>query len=347
MSKALLDQVKSDLQKALEVELFTLPPYLTALYSMRDGGNADSKDVIQSVSMEEMLHIILVSNILNALGGKPCFDTSKNDVKKRFYPAKIPHINIKQGPMVNLKVSLSAFSKKTIEQFAAIEAPDFEIDSHASNDNPGTIGAFYQNVAHALIRLCPDGKSEKKIFSGDPRRQIHPDQYYYGAGGKAIVVSNLATALEAIEEISEQGEGRKKLSILSGNEAKFGQPKETAHYYRFRQIIAERKYRKADNILGDPQGDILLVDWLDVYPAQDNPTEKNVPAGIRKDFDQCYSDLLKHLETGLGGHPESLDLAIADMHALRHHVQALMRIPVPGKPGRTYGPPFWFVERKP
>ena len=66
-----LDSLRSHLQTALEVELSTVPPYLCALYSIKPGANPESSRLIRSVVMEEMLHMTLVANLLNAVGGKP------------------------------------------------------------------------------------------------------------------------------------------------------------------------------------------------------------------------------------------------------------------------------------
>src|ERR1051326_8938526 len=69
---------KSDLhlhlQHALELELWTVPLYLTALYSIKGLRNLkphdypDAAKLLYSVAAQEMLHIELVCNISNALG---------------------------------------------------------------------------------------------------------------------------------------------------------------------------------------------------------------------------------------------------------------------------------------
>ena len=332
----LLQQVKADLQKALEVELFTLPPYLTALYSIHENTNLEGQHIIQSVAMEEMLHIILVANVMNAIGAKPCLYTG---VDKHYYPAKIPHIATKHD-----LVELLPFSIAAITKFMDIEEPDFDASKDPNPDYPDTIGEFYEGIKRALIRLCPDISTEKKVFSGKPSLQIGPDHHYYGAGGKTIVVHNLATALEALEEIAEQGEGRKDVSNLSGNKAKFGQPKEPAHYYRFQQLIAERKFVEDGNIDLGPKGQKIEIDYNRVFPMQSNPTSKNVPKKAAIAFEHCYSRLLENLEGGLNGKNEALSAAIIDMHALRHHVVNLMRTPKINS-SKTLGAPFWFVGK--
>ena len=62
--------LKRHLPTAIELEHSTIPPYLCALYSIKDGDNQESAQIIKSVVIEEMLHMILAANVLkNAIGG--------------------------------------------------------------------------------------------------------------------------------------------------------------------------------------------------------------------------------------------------------------------------------------
>ena len=51
-----VEDLRRHLQWAVELEHATLPPYLTALYSIKDGHNREAVEVIHSVFLEEMLH---------------------------------------------------------------------------------------------------------------------------------------------------------------------------------------------------------------------------------------------------------------------------------------------------
>src|SRR3954451_8195241 len=66
-----LDELKAHLQAHLELELTTTPPYLVALCTIRENTNDDALSRINSVMMEEMLHMALAANALNAVGGAP------------------------------------------------------------------------------------------------------------------------------------------------------------------------------------------------------------------------------------------------------------------------------------
>lgn len=62
------------LQDALRLEFSTIPLYLYALYSLDRAKNRDIVGIIKTTVIEEMLHMTLVCNIINALGGSPIID---------------------------------------------------------------------------------------------------------------------------------------------------------------------------------------------------------------------------------------------------------------------------------
>ena len=66
-----VDRLKELLEAAVKLELSTIPPYLCALYTIHPEGNDEAKLVIRSVVVEEMLHMVLAANVLNAIGGDP------------------------------------------------------------------------------------------------------------------------------------------------------------------------------------------------------------------------------------------------------------------------------------
>src|SRR5687767_925385 len=109
--------VLSALQQAIELEHSTIPPYLYALYSLVPGKNDSIAEIIESVVVEEMLHMTLVSNILNALGGSPQID-SPDFVPD--YPGPLPGSVESQ-----LIVGLAPFSIDLVHDvFMTIEEPE-------------------------------------------------------------------------------------------------------------------------------------------------------------------------------------------------------------------------------
>ena len=59
--------VEAALQKAIQLELATLPPYLYALYTLRPGTNEPARARISAIVREEMTHMALAANILRRI----------------------------------------------------------------------------------------------------------------------------------------------------------------------------------------------------------------------------------------------------------------------------------------
>lgn len=63
------EQLFDLLNEAFKIELTTIPLYLSALFSIKDEGEASK--LIRSVAKDEMKHLFIVSNLLNAIGKSP------------------------------------------------------------------------------------------------------------------------------------------------------------------------------------------------------------------------------------------------------------------------------------
>lgn len=289
------------LQKALELELFTLPPYLCALYSIPEGENPEAVQILQGVVMEEMLHLALMANILNAVGGEPLVSPRlAKGLEKRTYPSRIPHVDM------DLIVALQKFSQTAIMTFMTIEEPERpeEWVEAAKKGRVQTIGHFYDILLDQMIAAVAD-LGEAAVFSGKPGRQLQMDGYY-GGGGSLLPVRCLTDAKDVIVQVAQQGEGRRQ-SNLTGDVERFGQPKEVAHYYRFKQILNGRYYDRDDDV-GEPTGPPLLTDWTAVLPMRDNPEIDDAVSGDSRSlcniFDETYSKLLDQLHWAFNGQPD-------------------------------------------
>ena len=115
-----LQGLQDNLQTALEIEHATIPPYLTVLVSIKHVYNIEVQNIIKTIIRQEMLHMVLVSNILNAIGGKP----------KLYYRDFIPRYPTRLPGEVqpSLVVPLEKCSIGLIRNvFMKIEEPDFTL----------------------------------------------------------------------------------------------------------------------------------------------------------------------------------------------------------------------------
>jgi hypothetical protein len=326
-----LASLRAHLQTAIELEHSTIPPYLCALYSIKDGTNREAARVIRSVVMEEMLHMVLAANVLNAIGGAPAIGHPRFVPR---YPTYMPHSRDA------FLIGLEKFSRRSLRTFLKIELP-VRPNAPPQADRYDTIGQFYRAIEDGLKRLCAGNKG----FVRRPTRQITPDAYY-GGGGNVVVVTNLESALLALDKIVDQGEGIHH-SILDGDVLVHGGAG-YAHYFRFKEIAKGRYYSKGDGVRSAPTGPPFEVDWNQVYNMRPNPKSRDYPKGseLRRkadEFNLAYSRLLGSLHAACNGRQQALGKAVALMYDLKHMAVELMRIPV-GRGDVTAGPTFEAVK---
>ncbi len=118
-----VEQFQKDLQIALQLEHSTIPPYLTALASVKKSYNLEIQTVMKAIVIQEMMHMALVANILNAVGGKPSL-YSKDFIPH--YPSRLP--GGVQPDLVVPKMSLGLIRNI----FMKIEQPEIQIEQISS-----------------------------------------------------------------------------------------------------------------------------------------------------------------------------------------------------------------------
>ena len=328
-----IESLRDHLQTALELEHSTIPPYLCALYSIQDGYNTVASEIIRSVVMEEMLHMTLVANLLNSIGGKPSVNHPQFIP---VYPGYLPHSS------KSFMVPLMKFCRESVEVFLQIEKPE-KPGAKPEDDYYHSIGQFYAAIEQGFERLNKDNKID--LFCGNRNHQILPDTWYYG-GGKAVEVVDIESARLAITEITEQGEGLPD-SIDDGDKRLFGQHMEVAHYYRFNEIHLGRQYTESDTPNSGPSGAELPVDWDAVLDMRPNPKIRQYAGhpeitDMMHRFNCAYMDMLDLIDRAFNGERSSLMAATNKMYEIKEQAINLMNIPS-GDGKTTVGPSFEYV----
>ncbi len=324
-----IDSVRTSLQKAIRLEHSTIPLYLYALYSLDAEKNAAIAEILQSVVIEEMLHMTLAANVLNAIGGSPVIDDPGFIPT---YPGALPG-----GVESQLTVHLAPFSTDQLQTFLTIEQPEHPLNfpTAAAAPKPITIGQFYTLISNAI------GALDKSAFHNPPRNQVGPDLM-----DQSIVVIDVQTAQQAIKTIIDQGEG----TTESPDE---GVGHGFAHYYRFEQIAkghllvpvpGETDPEKKFAYTGTP----IVLDEKGVYAAPKDPNHApTYPSGSAKafandNFNYTYTSLLRALHVLFNGNASNsqINRAIALMMSLKGQAKAMMAgIP---NPAVVAGPSFQY-----
>lgn len=330
-SAASAEELAVYLQDAIELEHSTIPPYLTAMFSLRAGTNGQIARQIQEIVIQEMLHMAIASNILIAIGGSPSIN-GRDFIPK--YPGPLP-MNI--GDLV---VGIEPFSINLVNNtFMAIEEPEAPIPVEIVDAMEGveyaTIGQFYDAIKDQIQELGPS------IFVKPyaPPQVIAPKWF----GDKLFVITNPYTACQAIDLIKLEGEGT--------SESPFESPGQPAHYYRFGEISAGRRLIEKPDGGYAYGGEPILFDPSGVWPLRPNCKIADFAEGTQartriEAFAYNYSSLLNSLHDTFNGAPEQLDTAIGVMYDLRTSAVALMETDTDEGTGHTVGPSYEYVERE-
>jgi len=326
-----IDGLRRALQSAIELEHSTIPPYMYALYSVQPGKNREVVQLIRSIVLEEMLHMALDCNILNAIDGLPRIDDPKFIP---VYPGPLPGA-VESG----LIVPLAPLSKQLIRDvFMVIEEPEaplnFPVRSLAAESLPApiTIGQFYAGIKKQIQQLS----ESTNIFTGNPARQLTTGFEVL----QTLRIADAGSAIAAIELIVAQGEGSATSPLDPEHEA--------AHYYRYAEIFYGKKLiPNPDPKPGGPEfaygGHTISFDPRGIWPAISNPKSSSYGAGtkvrdLNDTFNGTYTRFLKSLHLVFNGKPDRLGPAIGLMESLK--AQALVMMSHDLVPGLTAGPSF-------
>lgn len=309
-----LSWLQESLQAAVELEFATLPVYLSGMWSIKDQ-NSEAYKLINSVVLEEMLHMGFACNMLTAVGGTP-------KIVAPTYPGHLPG-----GVLPGLDVYLGGLSTKALDMYQAIEEPEHPL-ALVATDHP-TIGMFYDSIRELFQVLSPPISTDGQLTA--PLHVPNPD-----GSGKVITeqltqLASLADVLGAIATIKDQGEG----TAHSPDSPEFGG--ELAHYYRFGEIRHGRKFVEVNGhwgYTGDP------VPFPDCYPVARVPQGGYPDLPASKKFDTAFSQLVMRLQNAWsGGGENALNAAIGIMVQLYGLAKPIITTPLPDSSG-NYGPDF-------
>ncbi len=322
-----VESVIDTVQRAIELEFATLPPYLYAYYTA--GQNPAATSRILDIVHEEMIHMMLACNLKNALGQKPSIAAN---VPK--YPGPLPYC-IGSDDGHEFDVHLLPFSSPAMDQACTIEEPthprDVPVRPEALAATGGqeyqTIGEFYDALRS---NLPTDG------WSAD--NQIDDTTAFFG---QLFPIASQADAVRAIDRIVSQGEGTDAGTEWSPLDFQG----EVAHFYRFSEIGKDRVLQKADNPLGYEYGDPLGIDFGRAIKAIPNPGEHPFADGspaakCQETCDRVFTELVDELELAVTGKPDHLGNAVRKMFDLTQAANVALGTPLDSDPDLVAGPAF-------
>ena len=284
------------LTEAAEFEHTVMCSYLYAQWSLKrsmDEGVTEQeleaidhwRGLMLSVSMEEMLHLALVNNLLAAIGAAPHLSRPDFPVGAGKFPADVDF-------------HLAPFSQTSVDHFVFLERPEeidiedgrgFVHESHypritctdlltPTPREYGSQGHLYHGIAQGIRRLA-DKLGEHALFSGHGEAQLSPDEVPLPG---LFTVTNVDSAMQAIEEIVSQGEGAPA-------------HRDDSHYARFAAIRDEFAALRAARPDFEPAFPAAVNPVLTEFTETDNVVRVNNPvARILVDLGNSVYGLMVH-----------------------------------------------------
>jgi hypothetical protein len=341
------------LSEAAMLEHMIMCEYLFAAFSLKrdvsEGVTSPQLEAIKRweravshVATQEMLHLALVSNLLSSLGSLPFFYRPNFPQRSKYFPSAV-------------QLALLPFGQDALQHFLYLErpegmdlkdAPEFQL---FANVTPGvtldddqvvpslqefaTVGHLYRGIEQGFRSLV-DKYGEQRVFIGPSRAQA--TQQYFG-WPELVAVTDLASAVQAIETIVEQGEGARG-------------DWQTSHYGQFFSIAQEYRTLKQQDPGFEPARTAVPA-----YAKPPSDTSEAVlitdplTAEVSELFNACYEVMLQILTRYfIHGSDSEEELRVlsgtaVDMMfvAIKPLGELLTRLLVgPDLPGKVAGPNF-------
>lgn len=337
--------------EAAEIEHAICCQYLFAAFSLKDDLDEGLTEkqlamarswrrTILEIASQEMLHMATVNNLLAALGAAPRVGRPNLPRQGRHYPPGV-------------QFAFVPFNEQALRHFLYLERPEginlpdaegFESLHEAEPimnqedivprpQNFSTIGHLYRSIENGFRRLV-ERHGEEWVFIGDHRSQARPETFRWP---ELIPVHDLASALDAVEVVVEQGEGPR------------GQWKD-AHYGRLLVILGEYLTIKREDPSFEPARPVMAATCRHPVDARESPLIGDAAtAAVMDVFNVSYEVLLFLLARYFAhGHETDEQLeTLADVAVelmitvIRPIGQTVTKMPVgPEYPGMNAGPSF-------
>jgi hypothetical protein len=340
------------LTEASQLEHMIMCQYLYATFSLKAGTDegltedqaaavARWRQVLHDISVDEMLHLALVANVMAAIGASPTMSRPNFPQRSGYFPPTV-------------RLDLLPFGEAALTHFAYLERPEGMERMDAEGFVPAappheplapeealprmqdflTVGHLYRGIANGLSHLV-DRFGERAVFVGEPRAQASPELFGWP---QLVAVTDLESAHAAIEEILDQGEGARG-------------DWQVAHYGRFLDVLSEYRSLKGADPSFEPARPVQAAFVNQPYDVSDPQVLVTDPAtrAVAELFNIAYEAVLQAL-TRFFTHTNETDPQLETLFGaaiglmagvLRPLGSLLTAMPVGEEhPGRTTGPCF-------
>ena len=339
------------LSEAAEMEHAITCQYLFAAFSLKQSTDegVDERElrsidrwrgILYEVAAQEMLHMAQVNNLLAAVGAAPRVGRPNLPVQGRHFPPGV-------------QFALVPFGERALRHFLYLERPEgisipdaegFDVMEEAeplmSEDEIvprpqhfSTVGHLYRSIEQGIKHLC-EKNGEEWLFIGPPRAQATPEAFRWD---DLVPVTDLDSAMRAIETIVEQGEGPR------------GHWRD-AHYGKFLEVLGDYLTFRKENPDFEPTRTVLAACVRQPIegpkgPLASDPQTRNVLDAFNVSYEVILYALARYF--GHGSETDEQLLTLADVavglmiDVLKPLGELATTLPIGDDyPGMTAGPSF-------
>jgi hypothetical protein len=326
------------LAEACQLEHMIMCQYLFAEWTLKDESDGLTveqseaierwRGVLRGIAIEEMLHLALVANVMSSIGAAPYLGRPNFPQRSGYFPESI-------------QLDLMPFGERALKHFLFLERPEgmerqdavgfvptapmrdplSESEAMPRGQEFLTVGHLYRGIEDGLTKLRHD-LGERALFVGSRRAQATPEMFQWP---QVVAVTDLDSALRAVAEIIEQGEGAR------GHW-------EDAHYGRFLGIWDEYRALRAADQTFEPARPVVAAFTRQPFDLTAPVTVITNPEAHRvAEITTIAYEVLLHLLTRFFTHTdetdEQLQLLISGAFDLMGNIirplgHALTRLPV-------------------
>jgi hypothetical protein len=206
VSQWTLRDVHTHLEYAVNLEMWTIPYYMTVMYSVEDTSDPAFR-LVQSVVHQEMLHAELAANVYNSF--QPARDLRIGPFQYT-KEGGIPHLDFALDPEAVRKYGepdarLGGLDRTRIGTMCLIELPESQPPLPGPDQTEyATIGDFYTALRSGM-------RQHEDSVRGNHRQTDHFGRFYRDLSHTTVTADRrhgLSQAMDLIDVITEQGEGR-------------------------------------------------------------------------------------------------------------------------------------------
>lgn len=217
-----IEHLRQHLQFAIQLEYWTIPYYMSAMYSIKDP-TSNAYKLVNSVVNQEMLHLQLACNVANAFETE--IDLEHAIITPVYEGQQVPHLMFTAGEVgrdpidpgqsyAPYSAEIGPLDEARVNAMCLIEYPERDVDQPPPLKQDvteySTIGEFYRALLFGATQHVPDiraNRNQIELFGNYYRDFITQTVTSEGVAGLQQIVN-------LVHAITDQGEGVRRTETI-------------------------------------------------------------------------------------------------------------------------------------